>query len=197
MSVEEAASVETAKPAYTPYRFTVEEYGRMGEAGVFSPGVRVELIEGEIVDMSPIGDRHAARVGWLNRTLTLLLQHVALVWMQNPVHLDDYSEPEPDILVLKLRDDFYNQGKPRPEDVLLLIEVSDTTLEYDRRVKVPLYARAGVVEVWVVNLNEEHVETFANPSGGAYQTTAVCARGEEVQSSALGDLKLSVSEIFG
>lgn len=197
MSVEEATSVEAAKPAYTPYRFTVEEYGRMGEAGVFSPGVRVELIEGEIVDMSPIGDRHAACVGWLNRTLTLLLQHVALVWMQNPVHLDDYSEPEPDILVLKPRDDFYRDGKPRPEDVLLLIEVSDSTLAYDRHVKVPLYTRTGVPEVWIVNLNDERVETFASPSGGAYQATAVYSRGEEVQSSALRDLRLSVSEIFG
>lgn len=197
MSVEEATPVEAAKPAYTPYRFTVEEYGRMGEASVFSPDVRVELVEGEIVDMSPIGDRHAARVGWLNRTLTLSLQHIALVWMQNPVRLDDHSEPEPDILVLKPRDDFYDHGKPRPEDVLLLIEVSDSTLAYDRHVKVPLYARAGVPEVWVVNLNDERVETFAGPSGGAYQVAAVYSRGEEVQSSSLAPLRLGVSEVFG
>ncbi len=190
-------SVEVAKPTYTRYRFTVEEYGRMGETGVFSPDVRVELIEGEIVDMSPIGDRHAACVGWLNRTLTLLLQHVALVWTQNPVRLNDYSEPEPDILVLRPRDDFYIHGKPRPEDVLLLIEVSDTTLEYDRRVKVPLYARAGIPEVWIFNLKGDLVEVFADPSGGAYQTTATLSRGEEVQSRSLAALRLDVSEIFG
>jgi Uma2 family endonuclease len=190
-------SVEVAKPTFTTYRFTVEEYRRMGEASVFSPDVRVELIEGEIVDMSPIGERHAACVGWLNRTLTLLLQHVALVWMQNPVQLDDYSEPEPDVLVLKPRDDFYRHGKPRPEDVLLLIEVSDSTLEYDRQIKVPLYARAGIPEVWIVNLIEERVETFADPSGGAYHTAGTFSRGEEVQSRSLAALRLSVSEIFG
>ncbi len=171
-------SVEVAQPTYTRYRFTVEEYARMGEAGVFSPEARLELIEGEIVEMSPIGDRHAACVGWLTRTLTILLQHVALVWTQNPVRLNDRSEPQPGLLVLKPRGDFYGRGKPRPEDVLLLIEVSDTTLNYDGRVKVPLYARAGIPEVWIVNLNDERVETFADTSGGAYQTTAAFSRGE-------------------
>ena len=190
-------SVEVATPTFTLHKFTVEEYGRMGEAGVFSPDVRVELIEGEIVDMSPIGDRHAACVGWLTRTLTLLLQHVALVWAQNPVRLDNYSEPEPDILVLKPRDDFYRNGKPRPEDVLLLIEVSDSTLGFDRKRKVSLYARRGIPEVWIVNLNDERVEMFAGPSGGAYQTTATFSRGEEVQSRTLAALRLAVSEIFG
>lgn len=190
-------SVEVETPTFTRHSFTVEEYGRMGEAGVFSPDVRVELIEGEIVDMSPIGDRHAACVGWLTQTITLLLQRTFLVWAQNPVQLDDHSEPEPDILVLKPRDDFYRHGKPRPEDVLLLIEVSDKTLQSDRKVKVPLYARAGIPEVWIVNLNDERVETFAGPSGGAYWTTAVFSRGEEVQSYALCDLNLNVSDILG
>ena len=193
---DKAMSVEVATPTFTPHKFTVEEYGRMGEAGVFSPGVRVELIEGEIVDMPPIGDRHAACVGWLTRTLTLLLQHVALVWARNPVRLDDYSEPEPDILVLKPRDDFYRNGKPRPEDVLLLIEVSDSTLAFDRKRKISLYARRGIPEVWIVNLVDERVEMFADPSG-AYQTTATFSRGEEVQSRALAALRLDVSEIFG
>jgi Uma2 family endonuclease len=190
-------SVEVAEATFTVHNFTVEEYGRMGEAGVFSPGVRVELIEGEIVDMSPIGDRHAACVGWLTRTLTLLLQHVALVWAQNPVRLDNYSEPEPDILVLRPRADFYRNGKPRPEDVLLLIEVSDSTLAFDRKRKVSLYARRRIPEVWIVNLNNDLVEVFADPSGGAYQATATFPRGEEVQSRSLAALRLGVSEIFG
>ncbi|MFL6282535.1 MAG: Uma2 family endonuclease [Pyrinomonadaceae bacterium] len=190
-------SVEVATPTFTAHRFTVEEYGRMGEASVFSPDVRVELIEGEIVEMSPIGDRHAACVGWLTQTITLLLQRTYLVWAQNPVQLDNYSEPEPDILVLRPRDDFYRNGKPHPEDVLLLIEVSDSTLGFDRKRKVPLYARAGIPEVWIVNLNEERVEMFAEPSGGAYQTSAAFSRGEEVQSRSLAALRLGVSEIFG
>jgi Uma2 family endonuclease len=121
----------------------------------------------------------------------------ALVWMRNPVQLDDYSEPEPDILVLKPRDDFYRHEKPRPEDVLLLIEVSDSTLEYDRQIKIPLYARAGIPEVWIINLNGEHVETYADPSGGTYQTTGSFSRGEDIQSRSLAALRLGVSEIFG
>jgi Uma2 family endonuclease len=194
MSVE---AVEVATPTYTRYKFTVEEYMRMGEAGVFPPDVRVELIEGEIVDMSPIGDRHAWCVGWLTRTLTLRLEHIALVWAQNPVRLNKRSEPQTDILVLKPRDDFYKDRKPRPEDVLLLIEVSDSTLAFDKRVKVPLYARTGIPEVWIVNLVDESVETFADPSGGAYQTTATFSRDEEVQSRSLAALRLKVSEILG
>jgi Uma2 family endonuclease len=194
MSVE---SVEVASPTYTRYRFTVEEYGRMGEANVFSPDVRVELIEGEIVDMSPIGDRHAACVDVLDELIRGPLGRTVSVRVQGPIILDANSEPQPDISILKRRDDFYKNGKPRPEDVLLLIEVSDSTLEYDRRVKVPLYARAGITEVWIINLVDERVEMFADPSGGAYQTAAVFARGEVVQSRTLAALRLGASEIFG
>src|SRR4051812_19105819 len=190
-------SVEVATPTYTRYRFTVEEYGRMGEANVFSPDVRVELIEGEIVDMSPIGKRHAAAVEAVDEFARERLGRSVNVRVQNPIQLDDYSEPQPDISILKRRDDFYKHAHPRPEDVLLLIEVSDTTLEYDRRVKVPLYARFGIPEVWIVNLNDERVEMFADPSGGAYRTTTAFSRDEEVQSRALAALRLGVSEIFG
>jgi Uma2 family endonuclease len=101
------------------------------------------------------------------------------------------------VTLLKRRDDFYAQANPGPEDVLFLIEVSDSTLEYDRQIKVPLYARAGVPEVWIVNINEERVETFAEVSGGAYRTAASLARGEEIQSHSLADLRIGVSEIFG
>lgn len=190
-------SVEVAKPTYTRYRFTVEEYRRMGEANVFLSGVRVELIEGEIVDMSPIGKRHAARVEALDELLRERLQRTVNIRVQSPVQLDDHSEPEPDISVLKRRDDFYEHELPKPEDVLLLIEVSDTTLEYDSKVKVPLYAHAGIPEVWIINLKDERVETFASPSGDAYQATATLSRGEEVQSHSLAALRLNVSEIFG
>ena len=169
----------------------------MGEAGVFSPEVRLELIEGEIVEMSPIGSPHAACVSRLTRTLTLMLQHLALIWVQNPVRLNDRSEPQPDVVVLKPREDFYENGHPKPEDVLLVIEVSDSTLQYDRRVKVPLYARAGIPEVWIVNLVDESVETFADPSEGAYRMAEAYTRDEWVQSHALCDLNLDVDRIFG
>jgi len=113
------------------------------------------------------------------------------------VRLDDYSEPVPDIALAKRRDDFYKHGHPRADDVLLLIEVSDTTLEFDRKIKIPLYARAGIPEVWIINLNDERVETFTDPSRAAYQTTAAFSRGEEVQSRMLASLRLGVSEILG
>jgi Uma2 family endonuclease len=177
--------------------FTVAEYERMGEAGILSENDRVELIEGEIIEMSPIGKRHAACVGRLNRALTLLLQHVALVWTQNPIWLSDDSEPQPDIVVLKLRDDFYENSLPTPDDVLLLIEVSDTTLEYDRQIKLPLYARAGVPEVWIVNLVEEVVETYSQPSGDSYRSTGRFARGEFVQSSVVEALRVEASAVLG
>lgn len=189
-------AVQVARDTFTVHRFTVEEYRRMGEAGIFPMGARLELIEGEIVEMSPIGDQHAWCVGWLNRKLTLMLQHVAFIWVQNPMQLSSNSEPQPDVLVLKLRDDLYKNGKPQPEDTLLVIEVSDSTLAYDRRVKVPLYARAGVPEVWIINLVDERVETFADPSGNAYRVTHSHKRGEEIQSVSLAALRLSVSEIF-
>jgi len=197
MSVESVEPVEVAEPTYTRYRFTVEEYRRMGEANVFLSGVRVELIEGEIVDISPIGKRHAARVEALDELLRERLRRTVNIRVQSSVQLDDHSEPEPDISVLKRRDDFYEHELPKPEDVLLLIEVSDTTLEYDSKVKVPLYAHSGIPEVWIINLKDERVEMFAAPSGGAYQTTATFSRDEEIQSNSLAALRLKVAEIFG
>lgn len=183
-------SVQTA-------RFTVEQYDRMIEAGVFPPGYRAELIEGEIIEMSPIGPPHAACVGRLTQKFSLLLQREAIVWVQNPIRLSDYSEPEPDVTVLKPREDFYSKSLPTPADVLLLVEVSETTLDYDRKRKLPLYARAGVPEVWIVNLAEGRVETFADPSGDAYRTTAVAGRGEELRARGVEGLRLSVSEVLG
>jgi Uma2 family endonuclease len=185
-------SIQVAKRS-----FTVAEYRRMVEAGILSEADRVELIDGEVFEMSPIGTRHAACVGRLTRVLTLLLQHAALVWVQNPIRLDNYSEPQPDLVVLKFRPDFYENSLPTPEDVLLVIEVSDTTLEYDRRVKAPLYARAGVPEVWVVNLPDERVEAYADPAGGDYQTVNSYVRGEELQSRTLAALRVSVAEVLG
>jgi Uma2 family endonuclease len=185
-------SVEIAR-----HFFTVAEYERMGEAGIFPDGKRVELIAGEIVEMSPIGIRHAACVARLTQFLIQSLQGRAVVWVQNPVRLDDFSEPQPDVAVLKPRADYYGQSLPTPEDVLLVIEVSDTTLEYDRQIKVPLYAGAGVPEVWIINLADEQVETYADPAGGAYQTTGRAARGEEIRAHDVPNLSVSVSDVLG
>ncbi len=177
--------------------FTVAEYERMGEAGILSEDDRVELVEGEIINMSPIGERHAACVDALAELLRELLGRTVNIRVQNPIRLDDYSEPQPDIAILKRREDFYRHAHPRPEDVLLLIEVSDSTLEYDRQIKLPLYARAGVPEVWIINLVEEVIETHSQPSGDTYQTAGRFARGEVVQSSAVEALRVEASFVLG
>jgi Uma2 family endonuclease len=169
----------------------------MGRIGIFSEDERVELVCGEVIEMSPIGERHAACVDALSELLRERLRRSVNVRVQNPVQLDDYSEPQPDIAVLKRRDDFYRHAHPRPEDVLVVVEVSDTTPEYDRKVKVPLYARAGIRETWVVNLPEERIEVYADPAAGDYQTVNSYARGEEVQSHKLAALRVSVAEVLG
>ena len=178
-------------------KFTVGQYHLMIEAGVFPPEYRAELIEGEIIEMSPIGPRHASCVGRLTQMLALLLQRQAIVWVQNPLQLDDLSEPEPDICVLRPRADFYAESLPTPADALLVIEVSEATLDYDRTKKLPLYARAGVPEVWIVNLTDGRIETHAEPAGGAYRLAGVANRGEELRSRGVADLSLDVSAVLG
>ena len=192
MSVQNAKSVQVNRRS-----FTVAEYERMGQFGIFSEGERVELVCGEILEMSPIGERHAACVGRLTQIITLLLLLSAIVWVQNPVRLDKYSEPQPDVAVLKPRADFYGQAKPTPADVLVVIEVSDSALELDQKVKVPLYAAAGIPEAWLVNLPEERIEVYSEPAGGEYRTVRSYARGRRLQSHALASLRLSVSKVLG
>jgi Uma2 family endonuclease len=180
-----------------PHLFTVDEYYRMGEAGILSEDARVELIEGEIIDMAPIGMRHALCVNRLNQLLVLLLQGRAMVHVQNPLHLGDYSEPQPDIALLKQRDYSHDLHNPGPNDVLLAIEVSDTTLTFDRKVKVPLYARVGIPEVWIVNLQEESIEVHSQPDKGAYQQHQQLVRGQSVPIPGFADLSVSIDDILG
>ncbi|MGA9996259.1 MAG: Uma2 family endonuclease [Pyrinomonadaceae bacterium] len=177
--------------------FTVAEYYRMAEAGILTEDDRVELIEGEIIEMSPIGSRHAACVG---RLTEILLQHVvgkAIVWVQNPVRLDEYNEPEQDVALLKRRVDFYSERHPTPADVLLVVEVADTSTVYDRSIKVPLYARAEISEVWLVDLTKEVIEVYAQPVNGAYQISRKAGRSESITSQTIPELTLSVDAILG
>ena len=192
MSVQKAKSVQL-----TRHRFTVAEYERMGKVGIFSEDERVELVCGEIIQMSPIGERHAACVDALAEALRDRLGRSVIIRVQSPVRLDEHSQPQPDITLLKRRDDFYRHSHPSPEDILLVIEVSDKTLKYDQKIKVPLYARVGIPETWLVNLPEERIKAYAEPAEGAYQTISSYARGEEVQSRSLAAPRLGVSEIFG
>ncbi len=181
-----------------PHRlFNVSEYNLMSEAGIFTEDERVELIEGEIVAMSPIGRYHAACVKRLNLLLGERVGRTAIVSVQDPIRLGDYSEPEPDVALLKPHEDFYAQELPSPTDVLLLVEVADTTLAYDRNVKVPLYARAGIPEVWLVNLTEAVIEVYSEPAGGAYQQRRRVERGQSLSLYGVFDAPVRVDDILG
>jgi Uma2 family endonuclease len=184
-------------PEISRYYFTVAEFERMGEAGVFTKDARLELIEGEIIEMSPIGSRHAACVKFLSRFLNRTVGDIALVSTQDPIRLNDFSEPEPDLALLRLRDDFYRDAHPTPADVLLIIEVADTTLAYDRQVKVPLYAKAGVAETWVVNLTDEQIEVYAEPADDTYQTIVNFRRGETARAHTISNLAVNVADVLG
>jgi Uma2 family endonuclease len=155
-------------PQIKHHLLTVEQYHRMGEAGVFAPDARVELIEGEVIDMAPMGSRHLAAVSRLNRLLTAAVGARAIVNAQLPVQLGSMSEPEPDLSILKARDDFYASALPTEADVLLVVEVSDTTLPYDIRVKAGLYARHCVPVYWVFDLRAKVLRVFSEPRDGAY-----------------------------
>lgn len=179
------------------WNFRVDEYHRMLETGILSEDDRVELIEGEIVKMSPIGSRHVGCVNRLTALLTRNLGSTAIVSIQNPIRLDDYSEPQPDIALLKPRDDFYAGSLPSADDVLLIIEVADSSIELERRVKLPLYARAGIPEVWLANLPEDRVEAHSDPANGVYQKTRILNRVESIQSEKLPGLSLKIDEILG
>lgn len=178
------------------YSFTAEEFQRMGEAGIFRQDARLELIEGEIIEMSPIGSPHAACVTFLTYVLNKLGPG-SQVRVQNPVRLSDFSEPQPDVALLRWRDDFYRAAHPAPADVLLVVEVAETTVAADRKVKVPLYARAGIAEAWLVNIPEGRVEVYSDPAGGVYQRTEVFGRGAEARSHTVAGLSVAVGELLG
>ena len=187
----------TPSAAPTRRRFTVAEYYAMGKAGILTEDDRVELLDGELIEMPPIGDRHASRTDRLNYGLApLLLQRRAIVRIQNPLRLSDDSQPQPDAALLRWRDDFYYSGPPRPEDVLLLIEVSDTSLAYDRGAKLAAYARAGVPEVWIANLPDGRVEAYTEPAGGEYAVVRHYYPGSSISPQAFPDIALEVARII-
>ena len=182
--------------ALDKYSFTAEEFERLGEAGILRQDARLELIDGEIFEMSPIGNAHAACVKFLTRLLYRLFDGIYTIGVQDPVRLSDFSEPQPDISLLRWRADDYSEGHPTPADVLLVIEVADTTVVKDRTVKIPLYARSGVPEAWLVNIPEEQVEVYSDPVNGVYQRAEVFRRGEEARSHTVEGLAVKVSELL-
>ena len=177
-------------------RFTVDEYRRMADAGVFQPDERVELIDGEIVEMSPIGRRHANCVNNLTRLLITRLGDRAIVSPQNSIQISVRSEPQPDLTVLRRRAVSYKDEDATASDVLLLVEVADTSIAYARSVKLRLYAAAGIPEIWIVDAAGEGIEIYRSPESGGFREAQRARPGGTVTPIAFPDLTLVVADIF-
>jgi Uma2 family endonuclease len=177
--------------------FTVTDFARMAEVGIFTEDDRVELIDGEVRVMSPIGPRHTALVKRLN---TLLSRHVAdrtIVSVQDPIQLTDDTEPQPDLALLRARADFYAQAHPRPAEVFVVVEVAETSLEYDRDEKIPRYARARIPEVWLIDVARETITQYTQPDGTGYRGEQTLHRGHILVSTTVSSLQLTVDDILG
>ncbi|MGA2174865.1 MAG: Uma2 family endonuclease [Verrucomicrobiota bacterium] len=183
-------------PMQPRHRFSVKEYYRMGETGVLRPGARVELLDGQIIDTPRISPYHGGIVRRLNRLFTPLSKDRWLLSVRNPVHLDDYSEPQPDLMLLNPAADDYTSRHPGPEDVFLLIEVSDSTLESDREVKLPAYGRAGIAEVWIVNLVNGTLEVYREPHFTGYGSSKILNAGDQASPARFPDAIVDVAELL-
>lgn len=178
-------------------RFTVEQYERMVETGVIQPEERVELLDGEVVEMAPIGPPHSSRVDRCNVYLGRALGSDVIIRVQSPVRLSDLSMPEPDLTVLGWRDDFYGTRHPTVADVLLLIEVGDSSVRFDREVKLPLYAAASVNEVWLMDVQARTISIFLEPGLGGYRTMSTAVPGDLLRPTALPGVVVAASDLLG
>ena len=196
MDRETGTSVLSRCPDLPRHRWTVDDYHRMAEVGLLDADARVELIEGEIVELAPIGDPHIAASIRLLHLLVAAVGERGGVSAANPVRLNPHSEPQPDFSVLRPRADYRTRG-PRPDDVMLAVEVSDTTLRRDRGVKRPLYARAAIPECWIVNLEERYVEVHRSPASDTYASVEIKRPGDVATIEALPGATIEVSQILG
>ena len=176
--------------------FTVEDYARMGETGILTADDRVELIDGEVREMSPIGPPHAGIVDRLAELLFARLMGTVQVRTQGPVRLSQNTEPEPDLAILRRRDDYYQQHHPESDEILLVIEVADSSLLYDRVEKMPRYAQAGIPEAWLVNVAAREVNIYAGPKPTGYAEERVVRRGDEIVSATVPELRLPSTALF-
>jgi Uma2 family endonuclease len=179
------------------HAFTVDEWHRMGDAGLFGEDARVELLDGEVIEMSPIGSVHSGCVIALNRLLVEATGRSALISVQGPVRLDDRSEPQPDVAVLAPRSDGYRRSHATPAEILLLIEVADSSLIFDRGRKASYYAASGVTETWVVDLEGEQVLVMRSPGSDGYAEVQSLGRGDRLDIEALPGVVLDVEDVLG
>ena len=177
-------------------KFTVEQYHKMVESDILSENDRVELIRGEFIEMSPIGLRHAACVKRLNRLFHRNLGDRVLIGVQDPVELNDVSEPQPDVVLLQPREDCYESAPPQASDIFLLVEVADTTVQYDREVKIPLYAEDNIAEVLLVDINGQCVEVYREPTSDRYQNVQKFEQGKTLSILAFPDVTITVDEVL-
>ena len=178
------------------HKFTADEYQRMGEVGILCEGDRVELIEGEIVDMPPIGDKHNAAVDRLTRWFDRRVGDNAIVRVQGSVRLNYQTEPQPDVILLRWRDDFYASGGAGRDDILLIVEVAHSSLAYDRDVKADLYARNSVPEYWLVDLEARSITVFRGPAATGYRSVTVASGAQPISPLALPDVVLSPNDVI-
>ena len=180
-----------------PYKFDVHQYREMAKAGILTSDDRVELIDGVIIAMSGTGPEHNATLNSSTRFWVIRLGERAIVQIQSSIRLDELNEPQPDVAILKPRIDFYRYRLPGPDDVLLVVEVSDTSLRHDRRTKLALYARFGVPEVWIANIRARTIEAYTDPSNGEYTTRRTFRPGQTVTPAAFPDVALPVADVIG
>lgn len=181
----------------TRHRFSVADFYRMAEAGILREDQRVELLDGEINDMMPIGEFHAGAVDILNMLFAEQCRRRFQPRIQNPLQIDDHSMVQPDVVLLKPRNDHYLSRAPQPEDALLVVEVADSSLEYDQHEKLPRYARAGIEEVWIVNVPAKQIEVYREPNYLNYGATTILKPGQSASPAAFPDISIAVAELFG
>src|SRR5262249_52216070 len=177
--------------------FTVDEYYRMADAGILTEDDRVELIDGEIIEISPIGNRHQACVNRANTFFNEAFGRAAIVSNQSPLRLSNYTEPVPDVIVLKPAPDFYASRERRPGDVFLVVEVSDTTLRYDKNLKLPRYAAAGVAEVWIEDLRNDLLLVYRDPGEKGFKTSLILHRGDSISPLAFPKVTFKIDDLIG
>ncbi|HFC00952.1 MAG TPA: Uma2 family endonuclease [Phaeodactylibacter sp.] len=177
------------------YKITVDEYYKMAEVGILKPADRVELIEGEILTMSPINSPHMGMVNILTRFFFKEVGDNATISVQHPILLNEISEPEPDIVLAKFRLDGYSKNKITPSDIFLLVEVSDSTIAYDRETKIPLYAKANIQEYWIVNIQKKQIEQYTQPKGNKYLSKKIIKKSGTISCTTI-DFSLNAGDIF-
>ena len=180
----------------SPKRVSVDDYYRMAATGELSPEARVELLDGRILDMAPIGSFHGGMTNYLTEIFAAANRRRWVMAVQNPVRLDDYSEPQPDLMLLHPAADYYQRRHPVPSEVFLLVEVADSSLTKDRGLKLPAYGRAGIAEVWIVNLADLTLEVYREPHFTGYGAKTILRAGDQARPQAFPDVVVEVGELF-